>query len=142
MRQILLLIIILIGLKGTSQTITFSYDATGNRTQRIKVTKSHVVTLADTVENEQAINNDAVISNWIISIYPNPTTDGINILCSGEEEISSLKAILVNTKGEVLKQFAINRGEQYEDLSDMPSGLYFIRIESKGKTEQWKVVKN
>ncbi len=142
MRQIFLLIIILIGIKVTGQTITFSYDATGNRTQRIKVTKSQVATLADTVESIQGINSDAIVGNWVINIYPNPTADGINISCSGNEENAQLKATFLNTKGEVLRKFAINRGEQYNDLSDMPSGLYFIRIESRVKTEQWRVIKN
>lgn len=70
-------------------------------------------------------NNLSVEDNF--RIYPNPATDVLNI--RGEVEIISMS--LVNTTGKVVLQSNVNGNEFSANISDIPSGIYMLRLTTK-----------
>ncbi|NVK66038.1 MAG: S8 family peptidase [Flavobacteriales bacterium] len=80
-----------------------------------------------TVEMEQSFN-------W--SIYPNPTSDYISL--QGFEEMPSESILIIDMQGNIVSES--NSSEQIP-ISELTSGMYFVRIVRNGKVEQQKFVK-
>ncbi|WPR71403.1 T9SS type A sorting domain-containing protein [Flavobacterium sp. NG2] len=68
-----------------------------------------------------------------VSIYPNPTTDVLNV---NAPEGSSIE--IFNTLGAVVKTA---KGTTSVSVSDLASGLYLVKVSKDGKTYQDKIVK-
>lgn len=79
-------------------------------------------------------NNDGEIQ-VSVSIYPNPTTDFINILSTKSIEFMEL----IDISGKVMGTFhlAINP----IDISKLDGGVYFLKISIAGQTEVFKIRK-
>ncbi|MEA5403862.1 T9SS type A sorting domain-containing protein [Arcicella sp. DC2W] len=72
-----------------------------------------------------------------INIFPNPTSDVLNIESDGKE----LDVQLINFVGKVVQE-QILKGEQKQiDLSRVPSGTYFLHIQKDGRQATFKVLK-
>ena len=77
-------------------------------------------------------------SNLIV--YPNPANTYVNI--DLQETISSGSASIINLSGQVLTTSEINYTENIHlDLRTIPSGVYFIRIESELFSDFVKFIK-
>lgn len=71
-----------------------------------------------------------------LKVYPNPTSDLINITTN--EEIESLK--LLNSLGQVK---ALNYGQNNLDIRFLSNGIYLLEIKTKsGKKSVQKIIKN
>ncbi|RZK26256.1 MAG: T9SS type A sorting domain-containing protein, partial [Flavobacterium sp.] len=68
--------------------------------------------------------------------YPNPTADKIYLAGEGLE---SAQYCLIGTDGRVLLERA--SGDATLDLESLPQGIYFLKINSRGKTHMLKVIK-
>ncbi|WP_159038500.1 T9SS type A sorting domain-containing protein [Brumimicrobium mesophilum] len=92
-------------------TINWVYaDAAGNetiQTQTVEVTCSNVGL------------NDYAVSK--ISIYPNPTTDVLNI---ATDEVN-FEGILMNTQGQTVLKF---NNEKMIHVGDLPIGVYYLQL--------------
>jgi len=64
-----------------------------------------------------------------ISIYPNPTTDYINIISNGSIAISDLSIVDINAKQVMYKK--INSQQARIDVSELSSGVYFVEGKNK-----------
>ena len=74
----------------------------------------------------------------LISIYPNPTSESINL--SSEHALEHFN--LYNMSGEMILESEINATETVIDLSTLPRGLYFMKIQLKdGRLSTKKVIK-
>jgi hypothetical protein len=63
----------------------------------------------------------------IVHIFPNPTTDFLNIEINANQVGKTIQ--LINSQGQVLQEFlAQNRSNQYQ-ISHLPAGIYLIRID-------------
>jgi hypothetical protein len=71
-------------------------------------------------------------SSSIINIYPNPATDKLYVDLSNSIEVN-----ILNELGEIVKTASIKNNEEYIDISDFASGLYFVR----GKTDSGTSIK-
>ncbi len=69
-----------------------------------------------------------------VSIYPNPTTNLINILC-GEGVTSQIEISILNATGQIVNQLLnANPFElQSFDVSNLPAGLYAISIRNNNR---------
>lgn len=69
------------------------------------------------------------------SLYPNPTSGIVNILCDADQDAT---LVLLNEQGQTLR---VTRSLSTLDLGPYPPGVYFVRIVSSSATFNSKVVK-
>jgi hypothetical protein len=82
-------------------------------------------------ENNQSLQvpEHIVTPKAEVLIYPNPTTDYVNINLTGYEfgnQQGSFK--LYDYQGRLLKQNAINQAETQVDLNDLSSSIYLLQV--------------
>ena len=108
---------------------------------RLKTNKGHItvtasetpvfvrpVTKVSTAEVLLITSDTAVNKN--IKVYPNPATDYIMIETPANNSLISL----INVQGKIIKEVK-NTGYQFSmDISTIPSGIYFIRIDDQNGT--------
>jgi hypothetical protein len=101
-------------------------------------------TLAITVNNNCNQNSiDNISSSNIVKVHPNPTTGPLEILIN--EPLKSEYSIKVfNSVGGLMQTVLKLENEKITqiNLSDYPSGMYFIQIISKNKIYNSKIIKN
>lgn len=89
------------------------------------------------VEEWQLTSVDKV-ENLEVEVYPNPTNGKVNLVLS--ENLSKEATVLVlNQMGQVLLEDNFTGKESF-DLSGMPNGLYFVRLQDANKTATVKVI--
>ena len=76
--------------------------------------------------------------NQSIVYYPNPTTEFLNIIYSGEID----KIELVNIVGQTVIVSASHSRQIQLNLSDFPSGYYFIKLHSGNTIQSRKILLN
>jgi Secretion system C-terminal sorting domain len=76
-------------------------------------------------------------SNDVVSIYPNPTSDYINIAVSNNALLKTT-AILLDANGKKVKEISLNNNNVQVSLKDIAKGNYFIRF-ANGETQ--KIIK-
>lgn len=102
---------------------------TGQRYTRHKITRTY--TSLSSIASAEEKGSD-------FSIFPNPALDFINV--QGPKDINA-QAKIFNTMGQVIKTFTLNQENQHVDVSEMPSGTYFLMIEQSEGTNVLKFVK-
>lgn len=71
----------------------------------------------------------------LVTVYPNPTTDLINIESSQPFQLS-----LINSNGAVIRRMYLEDKQTF-DLKNLPTGLYLLRFENRKQVFSKKVVK-
>lgn len=71
-----------------------------------------------------------------LNIYPNPTTNIVNVDYSLPEGVDQGELVLLDVEGREIKRYKIDRSFNYLSLStsDLTSGLYFINMETSIET--------
>ncbi|MDR3705342.1 MAG: leucine-rich repeat domain-containing protein [Paludibacteraceae bacterium] len=72
-----------------------------------------------------------------INLYPNPATDGFNI--SGLNGVSCMITIIDASGKTVLTKEIM--GNQYVAISELPQGLYIVKIKTDNETIEKKIIK-
>jgi uncharacterized repeat protein (TIGR01451 family) len=75
----------------------------------------------------------------LITITPNPTKD--KLMITVENNVERLNVILVNAIGETMFKYIISQEKNQLDVSNLASGIYFIKISGARINEVRKVVK-
>lgn len=70
-----------------------------------------------------------------INIFPNPTTDYLNITTKGQKVI---KLSLYDMTGKIVLAKDL---EEKIDIRNLPTGVYILKVETSGQTKQFKVLK-
>jgi hypothetical protein len=82
-----------------------------------------------------------VLDAEIITIFPNPS-GGVFTINLGGIFNGMVQVTIINTYGEIIKEKTYEKAEVFElDLSPFKQGIYFCRLENKGKTEIVKLMK-
>ncbi len=82
----------------------------------------------NTEQNLEGFNNQLGLEEVEVDVYPNPVAEQLNIrLFQMQDEAASLE--LMDANGQVLKSRQVTESTQL-DVSDLPSGLYMLRIQS------------
>ena len=85
-----------------------------------------ITTVTGIEENE--VNN--------VSIYPNPATGFVNI-----ESTDMLKSVsLINYTGQVVYQTPVNNNQIRINTNDLPTGVYFVRMETVNGISNQKLI--
>jgi photosystem II stability/assembly factor-like uncharacterized protein len=76
--------------------------------------------------------------NIFFNIYPNPTVDYINI---GTNINSDIEIEMMNIYGLTMYNFYFKKGHQTIDMTNLPNGIYFIKIKSGNIQTARKILK-
>ncbi len=74
-----------------------------------------------------------------INVYPNPTTGKLNLDFGNLQQVSTQ---LIDLNGRLLMQLFFENQNGQIDMTELPAGMFFLRISSNGKTETIRVVKH
>lgn len=109
-----------------------SYSYTGNGTSEYGLQYWNGVNCNTSIDENDAANN--------IIVYPNPTTDVINVSLQYSMEILSYK--LVNLLGQTMTENNNNSvANQFSiDVANLPKGQYFLMVKTKNNVVTKKVV--
>lgn len=87
---------------------------------------------------------DVIVGNECTSdlkVYPNPTHDVLHVQWAAAD-VPSISLSLVDVCGKLIQQLTAEGNSAEVNLSDFPSGLYFVRVMlSSGASETVKVVR-
>jgi hypothetical protein len=89
------------------------------------------------VENWADISENK-FHNGIISIYPNPTTDIINVECPERQEFN---LSVFNILGVCVQQRVCNSEKEEINISNLPTGLYILELSGTNWSMQKKIIK-
>lgn len=124
-------------------TVSFSYDANGNRTMRslqFKKTEENGKSVED--ENEFLAEATDVFGAMEVSLFPNPTSGRFTVSVSRNESETPLRVILGTPTGAVILDKTLSGTMEDIDLSGRPAGIYILRLSTSNESHVWKVVKN
>lgn len=113
--------------------IKYSYDNSGNRTQRFLVPLK--------IAGIQ-IKDSSIYDNVGISVFPNPVFETFHISINGEEEkFENCIIKITDASGKNLLLQKLQTGMNDIDFSQYKSGIYYIKILLDDEFAEYKIVK-
>lgn len=73
----------------------------------------------------------------LLKFYPNPVSNLLTIEKAEEVDVNEIS--LYNTDGKLIRVY--NAKDNKIDLSDIASGIYFMRWSENGTIQQYKIIK-
>jgi uncharacterized protein YjdB len=95
--------------------------------------------------SEEVKSQDKVVITQELSevvLYPNPFTSSVSLKLDNPQNIKSIE--VVDQTGKVVKVLSSDKidNNQIEFGSDLPKGIYFIRIKDNNNVKSYKIIKN
>jgi hypothetical protein len=76
-----------------------------------------------------------------ISIYPNPTSAGLNIDTRGIEETETLQCMIYDSKGALVNELTLqSNAVNTMDWQHLLNGVYFVRIQTASQSKNFKLI--
>ena len=115
-------------------TVTYSFGPTSTTYPNGYYSTTRNVEITD-----NTLSTEAIESEHLLFVYPNPTEDYIHFKAS--KKIS--EALLYNTIGQTIGKYTFNENTGKIDLSSFPTGLYIVQFldDNKSKVLTKQVVK-
>lgn len=159
---ILLLFALLSSISVFSQSyFEYTYDASGNRTQRKVIIvaaapQTAAAVLPDTARLQEIASapaqdsapsfntEDTLIkttSSTLLNadVYPNPTYGMVNVVIT---EQGTFNGVLYNMEGKAVMRQIFNSGQNIIDISNVGDGQFILRItNTEGRTQEFKIIK-
>ena len=142
MKPILICILLLtIAMSINAQTVTYTYDAAGNRTARV-VTVNKSPAAPQTMQEPEVMTDisDIPVEKNIV-VYPNPTTGVFKVEIKGFTHEMHADFRLTDLAGKTVSHHKIAHGSHNFDLSHQLAGIYLLHVTINGKSAVWKIVK-
>jgi uncharacterized surface protein with fasciclin (FAS1) repeats len=98
----------------------------------------HVIDAVLTPTLTSAVKN---LTEMNIKAYPNPVENSLNIELPTEMADQNVTIDLVDGMGKTIKSWAVNGNNLLADLSEIPTGFYFLSLTSDSYFAKMKVVK-
>ena len=86
-------------------------------------------------------SNPEFVENSAIKVYPNPFSDKITISASIENDLTGKTLKIFDASGRQHSSRILQNGTNTIEVSQLPIGIYFARIESNGKSMMIKLIK-
>ena len=122
--------------------VTYNYDNNGNRLTR-SITLKKSTASSDSIfedKSKKEIYKDE-IGEVRIRIFPNPTKGILLVEISGVTTERLIEYSLYNSSGKFLKKQKFYGPLFTIDLTNHPSGIYILRLSTKGEVSEWKIIK-
>jgi len=82
------------------------------------------------------------MGNTEIKIYPNPTSEKITLEFSGAIRVENLRPVqLYSLSGQLLQELPVHSAATEISLAGYAKGVYILKVNADGRTENWKVIK-
>ncbi len=109
-----------------------TYNLTTGAFENISALNYHTYTFAITKSESSAVNK---IDLSEINISPNPTKGMLNIKAAGEFNVE-----IINLLGKTLRKFKVENNIS-TDISELKSGIYFVKLSNADYTKVVKIMK-
>lgn len=121
-----------------AQSIEYTYDAAGNRTQR------KLVVLGPGEETGRYMQpKDSVAAPLTpdskLTVYPNPVKEQLTLKVDGV--FNAYQITLTDLSGRVLLSNTINENVKQLDFTNYPKGIYLLKTGVNNQFTEWKIIK-
>lgn len=131
---------------GTLNAITYQYYDASQKFPILTVTQSKLVSAllnfddirVDINNNIYAGINEYTLDNAFV-IYPNPASNKVNIQLN---KFNAATVEITNQLGQIVKSLQLESNNETIDISDLNSGIYFVKTTSENKTSVKKLIKD
>jgi len=152
MKTLILALTLLLSISTKSQVqYLFGYDAAGNRISRMGIILNKATQNVDTTGNVLSdsclYNNEAKqqyqanIEDYVITVYPNPTTGELKIDISNFEEGTKGSIFITDIQGKYIYKTDVIYDKNIINLNYVASGQYLMRIVLNNKNHEFFVFK-
>ncbi len=142
----------LCALQANAQSIKYTYDDAGNRTERSKLTVQSMTRAAvsngetqpaDTPEKAgEPVQLEEMLAGTKVTIYPNPTKGMLRVDITASKIPKDACIHIYNVSGTLVRQLTGVSATNNIDISAQPAGTYIMRIMlDKENVSVWKVIK-
>jgi len=140
----ILMFVLCIFISGKAQTVSYTYDASGNRETRTIVMggglKSEVSQNEEMDKDEEEIFQET-LGEMTLTIYPNPTTGKLSVRFDNKPGDVKTSVTVYDLNAKIICR-KTNIPETSEiDLSQEPAGNYILVIRVGEQVSRWQVVK-
>lgn len=140
---IILMILSFFNLSSQVSAYIYSYDPSGNRISR------ELIILPEILKSQEVDNQSATDTTKLeyfafgksVRIYPNPTSDYLNIEISNLQIENNSTVIIYDTSGRILRKMGITDNNTVLNLSDISSGLYILQLIIGEHRKEWNILK-
>lgn len=121
---------------ASAQTLTYSYDAMGNRVAREIVLSRRAPSKADSTTYLTE-----TIGKRTIRIFPNPTKGKVKVEIAGTIEPDACKFMLYSASGQLISSVRAQSSTSFLDLTSQPNGIYLLHILIGNEVSTYKLIK-
>jgi uncharacterized protein YbbK (DUF523 family) len=131
-----------------SQTISYTYDASGNRVKREVIVldtkkkateKAPIAQSNEQVQQEPTEVHENKAGSQVVKVYPNPTKGLLLVEISGSKGTSSVVVYDLSGK-QVFRENDFGSSGTI-DLSRQLIGVYIMKVVAGDKTSEWEIIK-
>ena len=152
MKTLILALTLLLSISTKSQVqYLFGYDAAGNRISRMGIilnkSTQNVDTTGNVLSDSCLYNNEAKqqyqanIEDYVITVYPNPTTGELKIDISNFEEGTKGSIFITDIQGKYIYKTDVIYDKNIINLNYVASEQYLMRIVINNKNHEFFVLK-
>ena len=140
---------ILYSLTGFSQSVSFTYDAAGNRLTRsltiLKITNNNTSENNDhfklSAQTTLSVNEPITINDLLVSISPNPNGGKFEVKIDNFSPNTIVDIYLHSIEGKLVYENNKAKSVNSINISTRENGTYILTVLVNGTKETWKVIK-
>ena len=122
---------------ANAQTISYGYDACGNRILRQIVLEKNNKAL----EAEDVPFSEEQLGATQVRIYPNPTHGHLKVVLQNTDETYNNSITIYSANGKQIANIPHAETETDIDISAQPNGIYLMRLCIGTEISTWKILK-
>jgi hypothetical protein len=136
---------LLLSVALSAQTITYGYDAAGNRVSRViyfyETSEEIPPPEEEAEEQEQEAIYEEMLSEMTVKIAPNPTEGLLRVTLENMPKKTLGQIFLYNFNGKLITAQKNVRTSAELNITNQPAGIYVLRIVAGEQQTKWKIIK-
>ncbi len=135
---LLLAVAVVPSLAQQTSTVSFNYDANGNREAQQIDAKGGIRYIED---GTCMLPNDRNSQLQSVNLYPNPTKGRVNISLASNAVDKPIQMTVTTVNGSIILEKVVTTPLEVIDLSNQVAGTYFVKLVVDGETHISKITK-